>query len=68
MMVKWTEHPVPLSYQTFEWAGGDAWAAQMHQTEWEILYVWCLSPTVKGLLPLVSLWHIHIFTHLFMIR
>lgn len=27
-MVNWTEHPVPLSYKTFEWAGGDAWAAQ----------------------------------------
>lgn len=27
-MVNWTEHPVPLSYKTFDWAGGDAWAAQ----------------------------------------
>lgn len=27
-MVNWTEHPMPLSYKTFEWAGGDAWAAQ----------------------------------------
>lgn len=27
-MVNWTEHPMPLSYKTFDWAGGDAWAAQ----------------------------------------
>lgn len=27
-MVNWTEHPTPLSFKTFEWAGGDAWAAQ----------------------------------------
>lgn len=27
-MVNWTEHPTPLSFKTFEWARGDAWAAQ----------------------------------------
>ena len=27
-MVNWTEHPTLLSFKTFEWAGGDAWAAQ----------------------------------------
>lgn len=27
-MVNWTEHPTPLSYKTFEWARGDAWAMQ----------------------------------------
>ena len=27
-MVNWTEHPSPLSFKTFEWARGDAWAAQ----------------------------------------
>ena len=27
-MVNWIEHPMPLSFKTFEWAGGDAWAAQ----------------------------------------
>ncbi|WP_348798376.1 glycoside hydrolase family 43 protein [Flavobacterium adhaerens] len=27
-MVNWTEHRSPLSYKTFSWAEGDAWAAQ----------------------------------------
>ena len=27
-MVNWTEHPSPLSYKTFSWASGDAWASQ----------------------------------------
>lgn len=27
-MVNWTEHPMPLSYKTFDWARGDAWAMQ----------------------------------------
>lgn len=27
-MVNWTEHDSPLSYKTFSWASGDAWAAQ----------------------------------------
>ena len=27
-MVNWTEHPTLLSFNTFEWAGGDAWAEQ----------------------------------------
>jgi hypothetical protein len=27
-LVNWTEHPSPLSYKTFRWARGDAWAAQ----------------------------------------
>nr|WP_321353950.1 glycoside hydrolase family 43 protein [uncultured Draconibacterium sp.] len=28
-MVNWTEHPVPLKTSDFEWAKGDAWAAQV---------------------------------------
>jgi arabinoxylan arabinofuranohydrolase len=27
-MVNWTDHGSPMSYQTFSWARGDAWAAQ----------------------------------------
>lgn len=27
-MVNWTEHASPLSYKTFAWSSGDAWAAQ----------------------------------------
>ena len=27
-MVNWTEHPMPLTFKTFELEGGDAWAAQ----------------------------------------
>jgi beta-xylosidase len=27
-MVNWTDHGSPLSYKTFSWASGDAWAAQ----------------------------------------
>lgn len=27
-MVNWTEHRSPLSFKTFDWAAGDAWAAQ----------------------------------------
>ena len=27
-MVNWTDHGVALSYKTFEWAKGDAWAMQ----------------------------------------
>ena len=27
-MVNWTDHGVPLSYKTFSWAKGDAWAMQ----------------------------------------
>lgn len=27
-MVNWTDHGSPLSYKTFSWAQGDAWAAQ----------------------------------------
>lgn len=27
-LVNWTEYPSPLSYKTFTWSGGDAWAAQ----------------------------------------
>ncbi|WP_297094790.1 glycoside hydrolase family 43 protein [uncultured Draconibacterium sp.] len=28
-LVNWTEHPVPLKTTDFEWAKGDAWAAQV---------------------------------------
>jgi len=28
-LVNWTEHPVPLKTSDFEWASGDAWAAQV---------------------------------------
>lgn len=28
-MVEWTHHGAPLSYETFEWARGDAWASQV---------------------------------------
>jgi beta-xylosidase len=28
-MVNWTEHPVPLRATDFEWASGEAWAAQV---------------------------------------
>lgn len=27
-MVNWTDHGSPLSYQTFQWSRGDAWAGQ----------------------------------------
>ncbi|HSS37238.1 MAG TPA: family 43 glycosylhydrolase, partial [Polyangia bacterium] len=27
-MVNWTDHGSPMSYRTFSWAKGDAWAAQ----------------------------------------
>ncbi len=32
-MVNWTEHPMPLSYKTFDWARGDAWAMQCVERE-----------------------------------
>ena len=32
-MVNWTEHPMPLSYKTFDWVRGDAWAMQCVERE-----------------------------------
>ena len=34
-MVNWTDHGIVLSYKTFDWAKGDAWAMQC--VEWQIV-------------------------------
>jgi arabinoxylan arabinofuranohydrolase len=39
-MVNWTEHPSPLSYKTFEWATGDAWALQCIERNGKF-YIYC---------------------------
>ena len=43
-MVNWTDHGAPLSYKTFEWATGDAWAAQcIERNEKFYMYVPVMS-------------------------
>src|SRR5690606_13524955 len=39
-MVNWTEHPSPLSYKTFEWATGEAWALQCIERNGKF-YIYC---------------------------
>lgn len=39
-LVNWTEHPSPLSYKTFEWATGDAWALQCIERNGKF-YIYC---------------------------
>lgn len=46
-MVNWTEHPTPLSFKTFEWARGDAWAAQCIERD-EKFYMYVPVTDRKG--------------------
>ncbi|QNL52535.1 family 43 glycosylhydrolase [Olivibacter sp. SDN3] len=46
-MVNWTDRGTPLSYQTFNWAKGDAWAA--HCIERDGKFYWYVTLTDKKL-------------------
>jgi hypothetical protein len=52
-MVNWTEHRSPLSYKTFEWAEGDAWAAQCIERNGKF-YMYCPVTNKETHLPAVG--------------
>ena len=37
-MVNWTDHGSPLSWKTFAWARGDAWAGQCIERDGKFYY------------------------------
>ncbi|MCY1719469.1 glycoside hydrolase family 43 protein [Prolixibacteraceae bacterium Z1-6] len=48
-MVNWKEHPVPLKTSDFEWASGDAWAAQVIERNGKFYwYVTVSHATING--------------------
>ena len=47
-MVNWTDHGSPMSYQTFTWARGDAWAAQPIPRNGKFYYYAPVTATATG--------------------
>lgn len=46
-MIHWKEHPVPLKPSDFEWAKGDAWAAQVIERDGK--FYWYVTVTHKNI-------------------
>ncbi|OXM87036.1 family 43 glycosylhydrolase [Paenibacillus rigui] len=47
-MVNWTDHGSPLSYKTFSWAKGDAWAGQVIQRNGKFYYYVPITSSALG--------------------
>ena len=47
-MVNWTDHGSPLSYKTFSWASGNAWAAQCIERNGKFYMYVTLSEAAHG--------------------
>jgi hypothetical protein len=47
-MVNWTDHGAPLSYKTFTWAKGDAWAGQCIERNGKFYWYICVTHRSMG--------------------
>ena len=47
-MVNWTDHGAPLSYKTFSWARGDAWAGQCIERNGRFYWYICVTHRTMG--------------------
>lgn len=47
-MVNWTDHGAPLSYKTFSWAKGDAWASQCIERNGRFYWYICATHRSMG--------------------
>lgn len=47
-MVNWTDHGAPLSYKTFTWAKGDAWASQCVERNGKFYWYICVTHRSMG--------------------